>query len=1767
MLESLMENEGASGEALFGPGTNVDQFRVIRLLGEGGMGAVYLARDTRLGRKVALKVVRPSSARSEAEIKRLLFEAKTTARFSHPHIVTVYASGVCEGYPYLALEYLDGESLRERIGAQKLSVMESARVALEIASALEEAHRHNVLHRDLKPENVLIPKDGRLRVVDFGLAKVMPRTMPTSDESGEPGRHEPILISTPVMLKSKGGELQGTPHYMAPEQWMGRKSIAATDVWALGIMLFEFITSKRPFEDDTLVGLATLVSGPEPAPSLVGLPGVSKELATLVSKCLSKSPRERPSAKEVAKRLRLIIAPERTRPPGKENPFRGLQTFGERHADLFFGREEEVVAFLERLREEPVLPLVGPSGAGKSSFVAAGVIPRLREQGSWTVIRFRPGSHPFKILASRLNVMMPLEEKERMVLQPTMEFDLKRGSDEEGDPPEEGGRKSLPLDLQLQQSPQFLALLLDMMATRLNRRVLLFVDQLEEIYTLVDDEQVRRSFMDAICNAADEPSEPIRVIFTVREDFISRLPGGPLVSRALSHVSVLRPPEPDALEEILVKPLQALGYGYEDSELVSEIIEDAGQEQALLPLLQFTARMLWERRDKERRILTRESYTAIGGVAGALAAHADGVLEGLSEANEELVREILLRLVTPEGARRVLSLERTLEGLHPLAKDMLARLIKARLISVRKSRVKEEGDDPAGAVLELVHESLVTSWARLARWIERSREDLAFLYEAGQQAEIWQKRGRREDEVWSGEALTEALRALDRCSEKVPHRVIEFLEAGQQRRARQVRRRRILLSLGAVLVALIIVVLLYQKEQAKLQRREARKGWAEAQREGARAAVMRGDLLEARAKLRGSLETQDSPLARSLWWRLNRDPLVWKKELPAVVFDVAFSPNGEMVAAACQNQTVYLFDVKTRTVRPLWGHQDQVLSVAFSPDSTRLASGTWSGKVNVWNLVDHTSRTLSGHGASIWGLSFGPRGRFLATASADRTARIWDLRSRNASRVLRGHKGQVFKVSFSKDGKRLATSSNDFTLRVWDVETGRVRAVLDKDSQGKTGHSAGVYGVAFSPDGKRLASGSYDLSVRLWNLKTGAQERVLRGHSSFVMSVAFSPDGKRLASGSYDRTLRLWDLRSGETVKVFKGHSDIVSGLGFSPDGQHLVSGSRDRTIRVWDLASQISTRVIRGHGSAVFGASFNPAGTVLATGGGDRMVRLWDVKTGQQLKALHGHQAKVRGVAFSPDGKLLASGSRDDSVRLWNLQSGGKARILGTHLSGVNSVTFSPDGKLLATAGQDWAVRLWDVKESIQQRKFKGHHKGVNDVRFSPDGKLLASGGMDQTIRLWDLGNPGQQGRLLKGHAAQVKGVGFSPDGSFIFSAGIDRSVRKWDLATGISSRLQSPESGRAYFLDVHPAGEMVGVPYSDGTAALINLNSGDIVRLRGHQAEVNFLRFSPDGRLVATTSDDGTVRLWHTDSGRPYWRAPVMLSSPPRIHTQQGWVLLGGGEDDSAESPWKRAIEQRARVADETTDGTLLCLQTDRGELELWDMHSDQRLLSKEVGRARQVLAMDSGCLLLLESGVRLVERSGKEREIHKGATAMAWENNQILVAAGQRIYVYDVSGVKKGSHEVGAGVRAMTRSGAWLALGFENGNIEIIPTVQGKEKPDFSFEDVPSAPVVSMLEGPSQTLLVGYANGLLGIWNMNNGVRLDFSRLHGSVVHMLRKRNKLYAATALGDHLVQDLGAFHIKYCDLMRQVWQKVPVLWSGGMPVLSAAPQHHRCARP
>ncbi|MBK7077643.1 MAG: SUMF1/EgtB/PvdO family nonheme iron enzyme [Myxococcales bacterium] len=762
--------------------TALGDYQIVRPLGRGGMGLVFLGHDPVLDRPVAIKLI-ATAAPSTAARERFLIEARAIARLAHPNVVAVYRAGETrDGRPFLVQELVRGQSLDRLL--PPLPPAEVRRIGVEIARGLAAAHRKGVLHRDLKPANVMIADDGTVKLLDFGLAKLRPldqrgvaiaeapppatgdatpstrdgrrrapdvdavavtadapppAAAPLAEPAGAPlaGAVDAPAAEAPVALTQTGAVL-GTPRYMAPEQWRGEPATERTDVYALGAVLFELASGRPVHPTRDLDELRVAVVDGDAPPLASVAPGVDPALAAVIDRALARDAAARPASAD-AMALALATASDGATPARVDNPYRGLAAFGAEDRALFFGRGADVGAIVDRLRSEQAVIVVGDSGVGKSSLVRAGVLPAIAAGGlggerAWATATMRPGADPLAAAAAVLD----------------------------GD----GG---------------FEARLAA--ATAGGGGLVLFVDQAEELITQCD-RAVAARFADALVSAlARDPG--LRVIASVRGDFVTRLAEVPglaaLVTRGLQLVSPL---DDAGRREAIVGPAQVAGVEFEAAAVDALCADSAGRGG--LPLLQFALTLLWQRRDVAAARITAADVAAIGGVAGALARHADGVIAALDPRGRELARRILTGLVTADGTTAVRDAgELALRGAG--AEATLAALIDGRLVVARDGR--------GGASYALAHDALIAHWSTLVGWLADDVGLRARRQRLTVAAAEWERLGRGRDGLLVGRPLAEAAELDDLLP-----REAALIAASR----RAVRRRR---ALGVALAGLALAAI------------------------------------------------------------------------------------------------------------------------------------------------------------------------------------------------------------------------------------------------------------------------------------------------------------------------------------------------------------------------------------------------------------------------------------------------------------------------------------------------------------------------------------------------------------------------------------------------------------------------------------------------------------------------------------------------------------------------------------------------------------------------------------------------------------------------------------------------------------------------------------------------------------------------------------------------------------------------------------------------
>ena len=263
-------------------GAQLGRYEIRSKLGAGGMGEVYLARDTEIGRDVAIKVLPSSFSTDRDRLHRFQQEACAAGALNHPNILSIYDVGKHDGFPYVVSELLEGETLRKRIAGTPLSQRRAVDYAVQIAHGLAAAHEKGIIHRDLKPDNIFVTNDGRVKILDFGLAKLT-----------QPDGHQVLADASTRRVDTDSGVVMGTVGYMSPEQLKGRKADQRSDIFSFGAVLYEMLSGRRAFQGDSTAETMSAILREDPPELSETNQRISPALERLVHHCLEKNPEER----------------------------------------------------------------------------------------------------------------------------------------------------------------------------------------------------------------------------------------------------------------------------------------------------------------------------------------------------------------------------------------------------------------------------------------------------------------------------------------------------------------------------------------------------------------------------------------------------------------------------------------------------------------------------------------------------------------------------------------------------------------------------------------------------------------------------------------------------------------------------------------------------------------------------------------------------------------------------------------------------------------------------------------------------------------------------------------------------------------------------------------------------------------------------------------------------------------------------------------------------------------------------------------------------------------------------------------------------------------------------------------------------------------------------------------------------------------------------------------------------------------------------------
>jgi len=1086
-------------------------------------------------------------------------------------------------------------------------------------------------------------------------------------------------------------------------------------------------------------------------------------------------------------------------------PYRGLEAFREEDAALYFGRERDVARVLERLRVSRFVAVVGPSGSGKSSLVQAGVLPALRAEGGATagrrVLEMVPGARPLAALAAQL-ARLP------------------------------GAAAPSPADLGADERTLDVATARALEGRPADERVLLVVDQLEEAFTLCNDEGERAAFLGNLVYAATIPGGRTVVVATMRADFYHRLTEHPALRGLVASQQVLLGPlDARNLRRAIEEPARRCGLELEPG-LTRRILTDVADRPGTLPLLEHLLLELWRRR--RERTLTLEAYGASGGVEGALARRANEVYGAMDPERQAIARRVLLRLTQPgEGTedtrRRATRAELVTDPAEQADVDAVVEsLAEARLVT---TGVDEATEAP---IVEITHEALIRGWPALRGWLDEDRDRLRAERRLSDAAVEWDRGGRDESALYRGARLaawserdTAGLTPLER----------EFLVASTARaeRDRHARRTRIRVAIGALSLALAVIAgvavfAFLQRDDAADQR----------------------DIAESRQVAAGSRE------------RLDADP---EQALLLAQSALAIAPTAQAEEAlrlsASASRVRFAFD----------GHDGPVRAVTATRDGELVASAGDDGTVQIWNPTDPQSDPLVlDAGSDVTALASADRD-LVVSGARDGSVRQWNPVTGAPGPVLDAGSGNAVSVGVSEDGTVIAAAGEDGLVRVWSSGSAEPR-VLE-------GEGVPLRGMAVSPDGRFVAAGGESPNTLLWNVRSGEVAQTLGGHTSFVSGVTFSPDSRRVLSASYDYTVRSWPVDGGAPT-VMDSLGTALTSVAVSPDGTQVITAAIDGSAIVWPATGGRRIADLPGHRAPATAAAFVPGSTFVVSAGEDGLVRGYDLATVQP--------------AFLPSTTFIEgrfTGTRDDidlysydgAIDRWHPATGRSERLAEPGAQPLNGISANDAGDIARSLpGRTVQVTRADGRELAP---ITGFPEEAYQLSLSSDGGWVALTDTVGRILAWDLGAR-QPRRIVAGRGNETSIAAAGPGGAV--AATLDGSVLLWARPGAAMRRFEASPLG-VTSLAFTPDGTALATGSSDGTIRIWPLDGGESTALMRNPKGVQGMTFDDAGDLlVAAATDETRVWDWRRGIALDSWSDPGVLRA--RIDADGHQVMSIGQE-----------------------------------------------------------------------------------------------------------------------------------------------------------------------------------------------------------------------------------------------------------------------------------
>jgi WD40 repeat protein len=1125
------------------------------------------------------------------------------------------------------------------------------------------------------------------------------------------------------------------------------------------------------------------------------------------------------------------------------NPFLGSQPYGAEDGYRFFGRAELAHQLCEAILANHRVIVQGPAGAGKSSLLQVAVLPVVAEEHDTRIIRVEE---------------WPEEEEPTARLASVMRAEF--------------GISDIAAD---EMAKEFVVKTVRSAARTSPRSILIYLDQLEQIFFRNRSAEALQQFFACIEELFDLSFQTLRFVLVLREDSLSSfwngLRGGPRtgehefrvrplpVSEAVQVVeqmlSVGDPPQEWSVDEIHALMLQVRMPGQAASD----------NAEVQLAHAQIICRMLFEERAAGKTIEVVDAEPM-------LRTYLETTLSELDSLRPKADALLEAHVVRTDGSRTLRS-EKELSELvdDPQELDfLLKQLESAAILQAHVHQGKR--------YFEAAHEG----FARYI-FIKRQARERTEKHERerteSRKRQIKERRGRRRMRalvaasivfamgaavlgIWGRKehkkaeeatAMAQAAEALAKQAEaEATAKAIEASDARLIVGFRELRNR------GRVASGM---KLLHEVQQPKLAR-----DWMALANEALETNVLEVTLRAAESAVSMAAWSPDGRRIAAgaadgtVWtWRVTGDGAPSRMAIHEQrVVSIAWSPDGKRLITASEDGTARLVDVdgnnKPIVFDPKAGPLRQAI---FSPDGTRIAVIGTDTVARVWNVDGSGPLEIRGHLSELTSVSFMPNGQSLLTSSTDQSALITAVDGSGKRVVLRGHQGAVRFAAASPDGSFVVTVSDDRTVRVAPASGTGTQVLLE-------GHGDAVIHAAWSPDGTRIATTSLDKTVRNWAADGKGETVVLTAEGRALASASFRKDGRYILTRSLDRTIAVWPASGGKPLRI-EAHDGPVVSAAWSPDGKRAMSAAgglharstTDSTVKVWRLESLEA--LPRTRKPYFHSASILADGRRAVAAFDDRTALLFQLNgEGEQIR-FSGHEGWLSGAFASQNGSLVLTTSFDKTARVWNADGKGEPVVLRGSESAIRAGAFSPDGKRVVTVSDDKKLRIWKADDGSLERELSGHTDLITSVTWSPDGVFVLTTSLDRTAGVWRP-DGSRQPVLLKGHMGGIVTAAWASDSARVVTASEDHTAGVWNAATGqLLSSLEhaspvlavawSPDDKRVVTSSVQHG---LRVWKADGTEDPLELPV---------ESPVLAVMFLDDGRRIVAISENDTIRTFIID------------------------------------------------------------------------------------------------------------------------------------------------------------------------------------------------------------------------------------------------------------------------------------------------------------------